>query len=40
MDNSLKKKWLVYAVSGLILMGMGFSLLGESIIFKAQNAPF
>lgn len=38
--SSLKKKWLIYAVSGLLLMGFGLSLLGESIILKGRENEF
>ena len=34
---SLKVKWLVYAISGLVLCGFGISLVGEAIIAKMQN---
>lgn len=29
-----KTKWLLYAVSGLVVFGFGLSLLGEAIIMK------
>ncbi len=29
-----KTKWLLYAVSGLVMFGFGLSLLGEAIIMK------
>jgi len=31
---SAKTKWLLFAVSGLLLIGFGLSLLGEAIIIK------
>ncbi|MGB3180850.1 MAG: hypothetical protein WBB45_05640 [Cyclobacteriaceae bacterium] len=31
---SLKTKWIVYSVSGLILIGAGLSLLGDAITVK------
>ncbi len=34
--NDLKVKWLVFAISGLILIGAGISITGEAIIVKAQ----
>lgn len=40
MKDKLTKKWLIYAVSGLILMGFGLSLLGESTISKANEDDF
>ncbi len=33
----LKKKWLTFAISGLILNGFGLSLLGEAIIKKSSG---
>ena len=33
-----KTKWLLYAVSGLLLFGFGLSLLGEAIILKYNHA--
>ena len=33
----MKTKWLIYSISGLILLGLGLSLLGEAIIFKISN---
>lgn len=35
MDD-LKKKWLIFAIGGLILIGAGMSITGEAIIEKAQ----
>ncbi|SNS15114.1 hypothetical protein SAMN06295967_10482 [Belliella buryatensis] len=35
--KELKKKWIYYAVFGILLMGFGLSLLGDSIILKAAN---
>ena len=34
-----KIKWLIYAVSGLLLFGFGLSLLGEAIILKYTVSP-
>ena len=33
----MKKKWWLYSVLGLLLIGFGLSLLGEAIIYKSQN---
>jgi hypothetical protein len=33
----MKKKWWIYSVVGLLLLGLGLSLLGEAIIYKFQN---
>lgn len=35
-----KIKWLIYAVSGLLLFGFGLSLLGEAIIMKHIQSPY
>jgi uncharacterized membrane protein HdeD (DUF308 family) len=42
MDNkkSLKKKWLIHAVTGILLMGFGLSVLGESTISKYSDGTF
>jgi hypothetical protein len=36
---SNKNKWLILSISGLLLIGFGLSLLGESIIKKYENHP-
>ena len=35
-----KIKWLIYAVSGLLLFGFGLSLLGEAIIMKYSASSY
>ncbi len=35
--EKLKRKWLIYAVGGILLMGFGLTLLGESIILKTDD---
>ena len=35
-----KIKWLIYAVSGLLLFGFGLSLLGEAIILKYTASTY
>lgn len=35
--KKLKFKWLLFAVSGLILIGFGLSLTGEAIIAKSRQ---
>ena len=35
---SAKQKWLLYAVSGLVLFGFGLSLLGEAILLKYNQS--
>ena len=37
---SAKKKWLLYAVSGLVLFGFGLSLLGEAILLKYNQSDY
>ncbi|QNL22956.1 hypothetical protein HZR84_13740 [Hyphobacterium sp. CCMP332] len=37
---SLKVKWLIYSIGGLILCGFGISLVGEAIIAKIQNGSW
>ncbi|MGY6523346.1 MAG: hypothetical protein ACXIUD_16570 [Mongoliitalea sp.] len=38
--KALKKKWLSYAVGGILLLGFGFSLMGESLSWKISGEPF
>lgn len=38
--KALKRKWLTYAVAGILLMGFGLSLLGESTIMKFSGEGF
>ncbi|WP_375586234.1 hypothetical protein [Cyclobacterium xiamenense] len=35
----LKKQWLLHAVGGLLMTGLGLSLFGEALIKKWENAP-
>ena len=35
-----KIKWLLFAVSGLLLFGFGLSLLGEAIILKYTASAY
>lgn len=35
-----KQKWLLYAVSSLVLFGFGLSLLGEAIIHKYNDSDY
>jgi len=37
--KKLKKQWLLHAVGGLLLTGLGLSLFGEALIRKWENAP-
>lgn len=36
-DNKTKITWLIYSITGLLLLGLGLSLLGEAIIFKMEK---
>ncbi|HSI78417.1 MAG TPA: hypothetical protein VK957_21130 [Lunatimonas sp.] len=38
--KEIKKKWLLYAVGGLLLIGFGMSLFGQSVILKYEQANF
>jgi hypothetical protein len=38
--KALKRKWLTHAVGGILLMGFGLSLLGESTIMKFSGEGF
>jgi uncharacterized membrane protein len=40
MKNRLKIKWLKFAVGGILLMGFGFSLLGEAGNLKMSGSDF
>jgi hypothetical protein len=35
--KKLKYKWLLFAVSGLLMIGLGLSLTGEAIIAKSRQ---
>ena len=34
----MKKKWVFYSISGLLMFGMGLSIVGESIILKYKQS--
>jgi hypothetical protein len=34
------KRWLVFSITGLILIGAGVSITGEAIIFKSAGSPW
>lgn len=38
--TALHRKWLAFAIVGLLLTGFGLSLLGEAIIAKMKNESF
>lgn len=40
MKDKLVQKWLKYAVGGILLIGTGLSVVGESIIKKSEGAIF
>ena len=35
--NTIKRKWLIYSICGLLLTGFGLSLTGEAILSKYQS---
>ena len=37
-EMKAKTKWLLYAVSGLVVFGFGLSLLGEAIFLKHTSS--
>lgn len=37
MKNHYLKRWLIYAVSGLVTVGFGLSLFGEAVIAKHKK---
>lgn len=37
-EENLKRKWLVYSIGGLLLVGFGLSLFGEAVALKIANA--
>ena len=37
---STKTKWLLYAVTGLLLVGAGLSVIGEAVLQKGAGEPF
>ena len=39
-EMKAKTKWLLYAVSGLVVFGFGLSLLGEAIILKYKASSY
>lgn len=36
----IKKKWLTYAILGLLLIGFGLSLFGQAVILKYEQELF
>ena len=36
-QKKIKTRWLAFSISGMLLLGLGLSLLGEAIIYKSQN---
>jgi hypothetical protein len=37
---NLKTKWMLFAVTGLLLVGTGLSVIGEAILLKGADEPF
>ncbi|GAB5523113.1 MAG: hypothetical protein Roseis2KO_09850 [Roseivirga sp.] len=38
--KQLKRNWLLCSASGLALVGLGLSLMGEALILKYEQADF
>jgi hypothetical protein len=38
--NKLKIKWLLHAVIGFLVMGLGLSMIGDAVVVKMQGADF
>ncbi|MCH6201285.1 hypothetical protein MMU07_17010 [Aquiflexum sp. LQ15W] len=38
--KKLKRKWFIYSTLGILIMGIGLSVLGEAIIAKALTKGF
>lgn len=38
--SDLKLKWLTYAVTGFLMMGLGLSLFGDAIVLKMNTNEF
>jgi hypothetical protein len=38
--KAIKKKWLTYAVGGLLLIGLGLCLFGQAVILKYDQSRF
>ena len=36
-SKKIKTRWLFLSIIGMLLLGLGLSLLGEAIIFKSLN---
>ncbi len=39
-QRDLTRKWLIFSISGLILIGAGVSVVGQAIIAKAGGSPW
>lgn len=37
---NLKTKWMLFAVTGLLLVGAGLSVFGEAVLQKGAGEPF
>ena len=37
---NLKTKWMLFAVTGLLLVGTGLSVIGGAILLKGADEPF
>ena len=38
--NKLKRDWLIFSATGLAVVGLGLSLMGEALIMKYEQAAF
>ncbi|MEX2443503.1 MAG: hypothetical protein WD492_07855 [Alkalispirochaeta sp.] len=38
--TDIVRRWLIFSISGLILIGAGVSVVGEAIIAKGDGAPW
>ncbi len=39
-DKKLKIKWLLHAVVGFLVMGLGLSMVGDAVVVKMEGADF
>ncbi len=39
-EKVIRKKWLVFAVGGLLLIGFGLSVFGQAVILKYDQSSF
>ncbi|MFW5826992.1 MAG: hypothetical protein ACOCU4_02810 [Alkalispirochaeta sp.] len=39
-QRNLTRRWLIFSISGLVLIGAGVSVVGQAIIAKAADTPW